>query len=114
MLFFVSFIKNPTFGVFLLAFIFDRPLLDLEEQAGVLVDRLDGGKLHVPLLLQLLQRLLFVNSQRDRAAQGLGDDAWGAGPVFEGAASEVGVVVRLNDTQGDGLVDRDVGGEVAL
>ena len=43
-----------------------------------------------------------------------GDDAWGAGPVFEGAAGEVGVVVRPNDTQGDGLVDRDVGGEVAL
>ena len=58
--------------------------------------------------------MLFVNPQRDHVAQGLGDDAWRAGPVFEGAASEVGVVVRLNDTPGDCLVDRDVGGEVAL
>ena len=58
--------------------------------------------------------MLFVNPQRDHAAQGLGDDAWRAGPVFEGVASEVGVVVSLNDAHGDGLVDRDAGGEVAL
>ena len=58
--------------------------------------------------------MLFVNPQRDHAAQGLGDDAWRAGSVFEGAASEVDVVVRLNDSPGDCLVDRDGGGEVAL
>ena len=54
----VSFIKNVIFCIFLLMFLFDRLLLEQEEQGSVPVDRLDGVELHVHLLLHPEPRLL--------------------------------------------------------
>ena len=108
MFFIVSFIKNAVFCIFQLTSLIllsDRPLLDQEEQGGVPVDRHDGVKLHVPLLFNPGPRLLPQCEQElypfDRPQ--LDQDAHGSG-LIDGCAGG----------EGDGLIDRGTGVEVAL
>ena len=96
----------------------ESPLFDHEAQGGALVDRLGGGA-DVAVCKHHGSLHLYPQRYPDVRGHGLVVLPVGGGLDDRGAVepkdeARRGEVVRLKDTQGDGLVGRDAGGEVAL